>query len=71
MPARAAERQLLERIAQESAKRILRHSRGVRAIEDLRPVGYFEPGNAAHAALRAHAILESLGALEAEVAKDL
>jgi hypothetical protein len=76
-----AERQLLERIADESAKRrevikqrvldvldiegdpdvlirielntCVRHSRGVRAIESLRPAGYFEPGNAEHASRRA------------------
>src|SRR6478609_5457191 len=94
-----AERQLLERIAEESAKRsevikqrvldvldvdgdpdvlirielgtILRHSKAVRAIEDLRPVGYYEPGNAKHASRRAHTILDNMVSLAAEIAKGI
>jgi hypothetical protein len=94
-----AEKQLLEQIAQESARRsavirqrildvldidgnpevlirvelatILRHSKGVRAIESLRPLGYYAQGNAEHASRRAHAILDNRGSLAAEIAKGI
>jgi hypothetical protein len=35
---------------------ILRHSKAVRAIEELHPAGYFEPGNVEHAGLFARSV---------------
>jgi hypothetical protein len=48
---------------------ILRHSRPVRAIEDLRPNCYYQAGDVGYTVRAAHAILECLRAFEAEKAK--